>query len=610
MNTSKDYNDRKAIPSFKNGTSINLEEPLNLLEDCCLAKIDSFASLKLSKRFCLMEKLRLEIIHKVASEMSNPTQPFLHDFNLSNTNTSAHEIHPISNNDSVLVEGPISKKSNKQEGSSNEENLKKMKKHSNQSSSSSRKHPNISPFGGHHISNRMSEPIIKEIPLPERQFMEPSLMNPLTFSNQKHHIHTSETKTPFKKGLGVVPFNQFFSKDKENSPRSKSPLKKMWDSACSSAKYFSNMLGLSQEKKKRDDEIKEKQERNSTGFLPKKNIGIAFQKELEKSSNLAKISENLREKMERNSAAIRKTLEMVEKQGSLPTHNDKIHQDLQSVAQTNAAGNPIYEEFNRIRPSSYGMSPEGMQFYQGLKEPSAINKKMEEERREYDLNSKQTGSLQSKPHLNLNERSMDESNPEKVDHLQNKPNLILRSPCYSITDLEDSDQEPNHAEEWRDPESIFGSDSSGSKSNYRMKLLEEIKTLRSKHPNDPDDDIELLKKTSNVHITKQELEKLERMKTPNKLSTMNKQKLEKILYINDKRVPRWATSTQLLRTKVMAQNAFNQYKHTFGRMKPLKQFDPLDFFPKELTRKYKRHPEEQFSTPQSSGLSPIYEDEK
>jgi len=180
---------------------------------------------------------------------------------------------------------------------------------------------------------------------------------------------------------------------------------------------------------------------------------------------------------------------------------------------------------------------------------------------------------------------------------------------YSITDYSNSSDEADRTEEWRDAADADFSPESYSKTKYKQGLMAEIGKVYKMHPHEDFSDIKIFNSKSGLNLTKEEFDKISRAsKTPVRPPHSSVPK-KKVLFINNKRVPTWATDKEALRKKVLAQNALGRYKVTFGKVKPLKQLDISEFFPEKLARLYHPVPDERFETPQSAELSPIIEDE-
>lgn len=154
---------------------------------------------------------------------------------------------------------------------------------------------------------------------------------------------------------------------------------------------------------------------------------------------------------------------------------------------------------------------------------------------------------------------------------------------YQISDVENSDQELDTHEVWKDEEDL-NFDRSCSNSNTRLALKEEFDKVRNKFPNDPINDIKLFNKRSGLNLSQTEFNDLLKMKTPAKPKNG-----KKVLFINDKKVPEWARDMKAIGKEVIAQNTFGRYKQVFGKLKHIKLLDPYKFFRPELLRNYKRY---------------------
>lgn len=153
---------------------------------------------------------------------------------------------------------------------------------------------------------------------------------------------------------------------------------------------------------------------------------------------------------------------------------------------------------------------------------------------------------------------------------------------YEISDVEDSDQELDTNETWKDEDDVF-LERSCPNSNTRLALKEEFEKVRKMYPGDPISDIKLFNKRSGLNLSQTEFQDLLKMKTPNKPKSD-----KRVLFINNKRVPDWAKDLKGIGKEVIAQNTFGRYKQVFGKVKHIKFLPVENFFRPELLRQYKR----------------------
>lgn len=153
---------------------------------------------------------------------------------------------------------------------------------------------------------------------------------------------------------------------------------------------------------------------------------------------------------------------------------------------------------------------------------------------------------------------------------------------YELSDGEDTDSDPDHdREEWKDVDKLSDCKTYSQTKHSKM-LLDEVKKycgpgyMQSHSELNPNDHRVKMAYTAMNLTESQFLELLEREKTPQKAHG-NLQK--KVLFVNNKRVPQWASDKEVVRKTVLAQNAFGHYRTVFRKMKPIKEFNIAEFFP-------------------------------
>lgn len=156
---------------------------------------------------------------------------------------------------------------------------------------------------------------------------------------------------------------------------------------------------------------------------------------------------------------------------------------------------------------------------------------------------------------------------------------------YELSDTEKEHSNPDHdVEEWREIDPFSDCKTYSQQKSSRM-LLDEIKKHcgMGAHLGQPCElnpqDHRVKKAYSAMNLSEHQfMDLLERQKTPIKNTNSNK-----VLFVNEKRVPQWASDREFVRKTVLAQNAFGQYRAVFKKMKPLKEFNVAEFFPEIQT---------------------------
>lgn len=154
---------------------------------------------------------------------------------------------------------------------------------------------------------------------------------------------------------------------------------------------------------------------------------------------------------------------------------------------------------------------------------------------------------------------------------------------YELSDCDETDDsDPDHdKEDWRDPQKLADCKSYSQSKNSKI-LLDEIRKycgpgyMYAKSELNPNDHRVKMAYTALNLSESQFLSLLERQKTPQKAGAHDQ---NKVLFINNKRVPQWASDKEVVRKTVLAQNAFGHYRTVFRKMKPVKEFNISEFFP-------------------------------
>lgn len=581
----------KPLASISKFTGVNLKDPLNLFEAGLESQLDYMKSLKSSPQFSLYERLNAEMANRAAAELEKQVASMAHGSGVLISVFQPHEVQ------TVALEQPqdlpvSSKKIKRTDNNASDDSMPQKKMKTASIHSSSVQLADCSPF----IFENQQKHSIKEQLIPIRLESAGKNLNALLKSNSKIKGQENFVETtPKKKGLQpayLLPKSKPLASVNKKSP---SPLKRIIDGASS---FFSNVaekLGFSQEKKRRNssDERRAKAVRNSTSFKPARyNLPMR-----ESNLNLPNINESLSERLERKTAQLRQTINIVEEAVDQQYKADASLKSFEVAAQKIGKSLGLLDREPQAsiqKPPTVNfdlmMSPEGLNFYNCLKEPVAQAVKNELRRSSYPVCSYKPATHSFFPSY---DKEPDNSSSNFLPP-QTEPQQAPRSysPSYSISSVSDSEAEPNHQEEWRDANSEAQDDESGSKTKYHIMLIGEIENMRKMYPDDPSDDIQLLKKKSGISLTKDQYQALEKAKTPSKTSmlkpTSRPEPKNKVLFINDKRVPAWASDKSQLKTRVTAQIGFGMYKTVIGKLKPLKQLDLSDFFDQKLVSKTKR----------------------
>ena len=72
------------------------------------------------------------------------------------------------------------------------------------------------------------------------------------------------------------------------------------------------------------------------------------------------------------------------------------------------------------------------------------------------------------------------------------------------------------------------------------------------------------------------------------LASSSHDERKKVLFINNKRVPEWATQKDFINMQVLRQNVFGDYKKVFGKLKPVKQLKTDEFFDMKKIKNFRR----------------------
>jgi hypothetical protein len=151
---------------------------------------------------------------------------------------------------------------------------------------------------------------------------------------------------------------------------------------------------------------------------------------------------------------------------------------------------------------------------------------------------------------------------------------------FSEDDNDDPDDGNGDQEEWRDPDFLSDCKTYSQQKHGRL-LLEEIKKYCGPDYMNPSiqlnpDDCKVKQAYSAMNLSESQfMSLLDRQKTPIKSQTHK----QKVLFINQQRIPQWAADKDLIRRSVLMQNAYGHYRAVFKKMKPLKEFNIAEFFP-------------------------------
>ena len=157
---------------------------------------------------------------------------------------------------------------------------------------------------------------------------------------------------------------------------------------------------------------------------------------------------------------------------------------------------------------------------------------------------------------------------------------------YEISDVENSDQEMRLSEEWRDEDDEDFYNRSYSNSATRNLMVSKLEEFKKNYSNSNKLDRDLFNKKYKLNLTSTEFDDLVKMSTPRK-PTNKAQK--KRLYMNGKRIPRWAEDMKAIGAQVSSQNAFGRHKQVFGKLKPITMLDVHQFFRPEVLKNYRRY---------------------
>ena len=581
----------KPIPSISKFTGVDLKDPLNLFRAGLESQLDYMKSLKTSTQFSLFERLKVEMSNRAVTEYEKQVTSLIPGTDVLISVFQPHEVQTVAN-EQPQEQAASSKKKKRTDNFPSDDSQPQKKMKTGSLHSSSVQLAEFSPITFENLHQRS----IKEEPIPVRLESAGKNLNALVKSNSKLKGQQNPSEaTPKKKA--AHPFS-LYAKSKPNASinkRSQSPLKRILEGA---SHFFTNVaekLGFSQEKKRRNssDDRKAKAIRNSTSFKPAR-YNLPMQ---ESDMNLPNIKESLSERLERKTAQLRQTISLVEETVDQQYKSDASLKCFEVAAQKigkNLGALDREPQKSIQKPQTVNldllMSPEGLNFYNCLKEPVAQSATNEQRRSSFPVCSYKPATHSFFPSFDKEP----ENSHSSYLPLQTQPSQLPRSnsPSYSISSVSDSEAEPNHQEEWRDAQSVLLEEESGSKTKYHIMLIGELENMRKMYPDDPSDDIQLLKKKSGISLTKDQYQALEKAKTPSKPSTLKPadkaDPKSKVLYINDKRVPAWASDKSQLKTRVTAQIAFGMYKTVIGKLKPVKQLDLSDFFDKKLVSKTKR----------------------
>ncbi len=579
----------KPIPTIGKFTGVNLKDPLTLFNAGLESQLDFMKSLRSSVQFSLYERLKVEMSNRAAAELEKQATSLDPGSELLISVFQPHEIQSVAQEH--LQDRPASSKKMKRTdnfASDESQPQKKMKTASVHSSS-----VHLTDFSPITFDNSYKQSI-REQPIPVRLESAGKNMNALMKSNSKIKPHENLLEiTPKKKGH--PPAFHLPQPKLDASKKSPSPLKRIIEGASNFFNNVAEKLGLSQEKKRKksSDDRKAKAIRNSTSFKPARyNLPV-------RDSNIAlpHINESLSERLERKTAHLRQTITLVEDAVDQQYKEDASLKTFEVAAQKIGKSLGLLDREPHCsvqKPPTLNfdlmMSPEGLHFYNGLKEPVDVAIKDEQRRSSYPVDSFKPVTHSFFPSFDKEpENSSSNFLPLQTEQPQS---IRSNSPSYSISSVSDSEADPNHQEEWREANSEAFDDESGSKTKYHIMLIGELENMRKMYPDDPSDDIQLLKKKSGIVLTKDQYQALEKAKTPSKSSKFKPAEKpdhkSKVLYINDKRVPVWASDKSQLKTRVTAQIAFGMYKTVIGKLRPLKQLDLSEFFDKKLVSKTKR----------------------
>lgn len=441
-------------------------------------------------------------------------------------------------------------------------------------------------------------------------------VNPFLTSTHLKNAVAAQSATPQKTQSNRKPSFSVFDKP----AREESPWKKFVSSAKKIAHGLGQMMGICDKGSINSEaDLRARQERNSTAFKPivdphKQKIEAAVQNP--DFQSLVKVS--FEDRLKSNSIKIKEAEIEVEKE-----FEKGFMQECQNLPAIEVFSRRISEAcfqedlYSGFKPKRSQMS-EGQEFYAHLlqgtgKSPMKSESKLQNN---FPLKEVQNNS-QSKPETffvsnsnsklvhqgdwfkkntvdktvpvmktemlySTTENSMMPTPPQLPEYNSLEEEFQEPEYQYNISDVEDSDQELDTQEVWKDEDDSF-LDRSCSNSNTRLLFKEEYLKIRNKYPNDPLDDLVLFNKRSGMNLNETEFKSLVKMATPVKAKTG-----KKVLFINNKRVPEWARDLKAIGKEVITQNTFGRYKQVFGKVKQIKLLEVNKFFRPELLRNYKR----------------------
>ena len=471
----------------------------------------------------------------------------------------------------------------------------------------------------HSNANFKSDSSKPHVPFESNQGQESTVINPFVTSSHLKMACMGKPVTPQKDS------HSSFLPMCPKPEREESPWKKFVNSAKKIAKGVGHMIGLCEKTPDNPNnpfmgeasrhnactsaERRARQERNSTGFKPLVNqqkeklekiaqnpdfhslMKVSFSERVKNKSLQIKeaaieVEEDFRRQSRENLPG-ETALEAFSRRISAAYMPEDIYSGFKPKRSENSEGKAFYAQLLNANPG-FGIESSVKNNTNMLKDIPVANPSFGNSGQWFKKEIIEKAIVKNKYPTEIqstNENSLIPTPPQQMDSLQPEDidNEREVSYQYQISEVEDSDQDLNTQEVWKEEE-----DScmlrSYSNSNTRNAFKEEFKKIRSKFPNDPPNDLKLFNKRSGLNLSQTEFQDLVRLNTPAKAPT----KKRKVLWINNKRVPDWAADLKAIGKEVIAQNTFGRYKQVFGKVKHIKMLEVHRFFRPELLKNYKR----------------------